>query len=52
LKHSIIARILTGDPSAVNPTQEQINQANSIKQKLESLTMKPTSSYDVINAEL
>jgi hypothetical protein len=52
LKHSIIARILTGDPSAVNPTQEQINQANSIKQKLESLTKKPASSYDVINAEL
>lgn len=52
LKHSIIARILTGDPSAGNTTQEQINQANLIKQKLDSLTKKPTSSYDVINAEL
>ena len=48
LKHSIIARILTGDSSAGNATQEQINEAKAIQQKLDSLTKKPQSSYDAI----
>jgi hypothetical protein len=48
LKHTIIARILTGDSSAGNATQEQMNEAKAIQQKLDSLIKKPKSSYDAI----
>ena len=49
LKETIVARILTGDPSA-QASKEQVAAANEIMQKIDKSTQKPTASESIMSA--
>ena len=49
LKETIVARILTGDPSA-QASKEQVAAANQIMQKINQSTQKPTAGESIMSA--
>ena len=50
LKETIVARILTGDPSARVATPEQQAFANKLMGKITKLTQKPTITQSIMSA--